>query len=54
VTFAAAETWFKPPMFFIDRTKAVNQHFLKKSFKQLKIKNKKQKNPNKLQNIVIS
>ena len=27
VRFAAAENWFKPPMFFIDRTKAVIQHF---------------------------
>ena len=31
---------FKPPMFFIDHTKAVIQHFLEKSFKQLKIENK--------------
>jgi len=31
--FAAAENWFKPPMFFIDRTKAVILHFLEKSFK---------------------
>jgi len=31
--FAAAENWFKPPMFFIDRTKAVIQHLLEKSFK---------------------
>jgi len=29
----SAENWFKPPMFFIDRTKAVIQHFLEKSFK---------------------
>jgi len=28
VRFAAAENWFKPLMFFIDRTKAVIQHFL--------------------------
>jgi len=33
------ENWFKPPMFFIDRTKAVIQHFLEKSFKKLKIEN---------------
>jgi len=33
VRFAAAENWFKPPMFFIDRTKAVILHFLEKSFK---------------------
>ena len=33
VRFAAAENWFKPPMIFIDRTKAVIQHFLEKSFK---------------------
>jgi len=31
--FAAAENWFKYPMFFIDRTKAVIQHYLEKSFK---------------------
>ena len=31
--FAAAENWFKPPMFIIDRTKAVIQQFLEKSFK---------------------
>ena len=31
--FAEAENWFKPPMIFIDRTKAVIQHFLEKSFK---------------------
>jgi len=47
VRFAAAEKWFKPTMFFIDRTKAVIQHYLEKSFKKLKIENKKktQKNP---------
>jgi len=31
VRFAAADNWFKPPMYFIDRTKAVNQYFYEKS-----------------------
>ena len=39
--YLAAEHRFKPPMFFIDRTKAVIQHFLEKSFKYLKIEHKK-------------
>ena len=43
----------KPPMFFIDHTKAVIQHVLEKSFKELKIENKNQKN-RKTQKIVIS
>ena len=51
--FAAAENWFKPPMCFIDSTKAVIQHFLEKSFKKLKIENKNRKN-RKTQKIVIS
>ena len=33
VRFAAAENWFEPPKFFNDRTKAIIQHFLEKSFK---------------------
>jgi len=46
VRFAAAENWFKPPMFLFDRTKALMQLFLEKSFKKLKIENKKpQTNP---------
>ena len=55
VRFAAAEKWFKPTMFFIDRTKAVIQHYLEKSFKKLKIENiKKPRKIRKTQNIVIS
>jgi len=34
---------FKPPMTVIDRTKAVSQHFLEKSFKKLYMKKKREK-----------
>jgi len=33
--FAIEENWFKLPMKVIDRTKAVNQHFLENSFKKV-------------------
>ena len=44
VRFAAAENWFKPPLFFIDRTKAVIQHFWRSPLSNWK---KTQKNPEK-------
>ena len=37
VRFAITKKWFKSPRKFIDRTKAVTQHFLKKSFKKLRV-----------------
>ena len=40
VRFAAAESWFKPPMFFFDRSKTVIQHFWRSPLSNWKLKKK--------------